>query len=138
MLYLRQLLRNLRQNLNETQLFTYVGTSTQPPNTIKITYAKGLPAVLFRLQQTVLTPVPGQVMYYTGLARIEFIIMADPALPDTEWYTLVHAVLETAVATDGTGSANIINESTSLADHLEYRFVVIYKVNEDLTAVAPG
>jgi hypothetical protein len=133
MLTYRALNTILIQSLVETNLFTFVGNHTAPPETVQHVRKEGLPAVLIRLQQMALTQVPSQPYNYTALARVEFLVLTAPdSAGIDQWHTLMGNAMYTALHADSDQVPTLIDQSTSLTERLEFRFVVTYKVTETL------
>ena len=141
MINYRQLVEQITQNLEELEVFTYVGTTARPPDTLASTFSNGLPAALIRLLSASLTAEPDQeiLINYNSLVRVEFTLLADPRkIEIARWNDIITTAMYLAINTDGGHTANLIDQSSVLGENLEYRFVVSYKVSENLTLVIHG
>lgn len=118
--------------LQATSLFTHVEGHTLPSPTLEAFYAQSQPAALVRLLHVDWVPIIEEPQHYTGRARIELSLTANPAVLDLAgWQALVDQAKRTCIATDE--SALLLEESTMPAPRWSYRIVFTYKIREELS-----
>ncbi len=124
---------NLVRALRLSQAFAHVGAITQPADTLATAISGGLPAVLVALPDlSWLPPTPG-AGNYTGLARVELTLQADPARTDAGTLRLlVQQLRAMALAADPAGSALLLQDRLLPGPLFDYRITVRYKVVEPL------
>lgn len=114
-----------------TNLFTHVAGHTLPAPTLEAFYAQSQPAALVRLLHVDWVPILEEPQNYTGRARVELSLTANPEILDlTGWQGLVDQAKRTCIDVDE--SALLLEESTMPAPRWSYRIVFTFKIREEL------
>lgn len=117
--------------LRGTNLFAHVEGHTLPAPTLEAFYSQSQPAALVRLLHVDWVPIVEEPQHYTGRARIELSLTANPEVLDlVGWQTLVDQAKRACIAAEE--SALLLEESTMPAPRWSYRIVFTYKLREDM------
>jgi len=117
--------------LRASGLFAHVEGHTLPSPTLEAFYSQSQPAALVRLQHVDWVPIVEEPQHYTGRARIELSLTANPEVLDMAgWQALVDQAKRISIGADE--SALLVEESTMPAPRWSYRIVFTYKIREEL------